>query len=162
MSHFSPRTRAEALRDLDYAIRVGVVHERLFGRMHRLFRLIQLLGSSAAFAGVVGGNAALSASFALLVAAVAFLDIAFDPAVAARRHADLVRALSRAKSEALENPGKTVDAIDQARAAASDIEGLTLFESLRVPCYNEVQRRHGLEANVRPLTRWQRFMQAIA
>lgn len=48
------RTRYEANLDLDYKIRLYYLHERLYTRIHKNLRLLQLVGGSAAFASALG------------------------------------------------------------------------------------------------------------
>jgi len=67
-----PRTRAESLRDVDYIVRLGVVHQRLFSRLDKGLKLIQAFAGSAAVSGqpvtvaIVGAVVALAASVSLV------------------------------------------------------------------------------------------------
>lgn len=155
------RARGEALRDVDYVIRLGVIHHRLFCRLESGARFVQLLGGSAAVGGAIAGSTVGTGIAGLVVALAAYADIAFEFGKAARLHDQLIRRASQVAERAARKPSMTSAQIDMARAAAADLD-VTIIEALRTPAYNEVQRRHGLYSYVRPLSRWQRFMEAIA
>jgi len=55
----------------------------------------------------------------------------------------------------------TTAEIDAAKTHVADLD-LNEIESLRLSCFNEVQRRHGLLANIQPLSRWQRLWAVLA
>jgi len=157
----SPRTRAEALRDVDYIVRVGVVHQRLFSRLDKGLKLVQVFGGSAAFGAATSGQMALMTVAGVMVALTASVGLVFDFGLAAQRYGVLVSRCNAITLQALSRPEMTIAEIDAAKTRDTDLD-LNVIEALRVPCFNEVQRRHGLLANVKPLTLWQRFWTALA
>jgi hypothetical protein len=156
-----PRNRAEALRDVDYALRMGLVHERLYSRLHRGLRFIELFGSSAAFGAVMGDKSILAMVIMAGVAAAAYLGMIYEFGDGARLHREAMARCNKVVTDALSNPGMTAEEIDLGRAYAASVE-VPIVEALRVPCYNAVQRRHGLMGHVKPLSWVERVMQAIA
>jgi len=156
-----PRTRAEALRDVDYIVRIGVVHQRLYSRLDKALKLAQVFGGSAAVGAAISGQAIVIAVVGALVALAASLSLVFDFGLAAQRYGLLVSRCSAITVQALNNPDMDIAAIDAARTQVADMD-INVIEALRVPCFNEVQRRHGLLANIKPLTCWQRCVATLA
>jgi len=157
----NPRTRAEALRDVDYIVRIGVVHQRLYSRLDKLLKLVQAFGGSAAVGAAISGQTTLIVVVGVLVALAASISLVFDFGLAAQRYGLLVSRCSAITVQALDTPEMDIAAIDAARERAADLD-INEIEALRMPCFNAVQRRHGLHAHLKPLTRWQRCVAALA
>jgi len=156
-----PRTRRKALLDVDYIVRVGVVHQRLFSRVDKGLKLAQSFAGSAAVGAAISGQPVLVAVVGGVVALAASVSLVFDFGQAAHRYGVLVSRCTAITAQALDTPDMDASAIDIAVIRATDLD-LNEIESLRMPCYNAVLRRHGLSANVKPLTLWQRFWAALA
>jgi|GEM_PF-2557561 len=156
-----PRTRAESLRDVDYIVRLGVVHQRLFSRVDKGLKLIQAVAGSAAVGAAVSGQPVTVAMVGAVVALAASVSLVFDFGQAAHAYGVLVSRCTAITVQALNNPSMTTAEIDAAKTHVADLD-LNEIESLRMPCFNEVQRRHGLLAYIQPLSRWQRLWAALA
>lgn len=151
-----PRTKAEALRDLDYVIRLSQLHRRLYNRLHATLRFLELLGGSAGVAVAISGSSDLVRATGALLAVVACANFAFDPGARARDHARCGATYDDLKAR---SSGMTLEQIDAERAAVRDPDYL---ESLRIPSWNDMMRSHGFVSSQQPLSTLQRFMRAVA
>lgn len=154
----APRARDwnEAIRDLDYEIRLNQRHCRLYNRLHAGTRFFELLGGSAAIGVAFSGNPELLKAAGAILAVVACANFAFDPGSKARDHKRALLDFNEIRAEA----GKlTFDQIDKRRRRVPEPD---YIEGLRVPSWNDMMRSHGYNKSAKKLSLWQIFMAAIA
>jgi hypothetical protein len=151
-------TKAEAVLQLRYVIRLHQLHRRLYRRVE--------MGMS--FASIVAGSAALLPVWqqmpgGLMLSGIALAIIGAISAVgglaeaAAQRNVtirQLNRALERAADAAVS--AAEIDAANLASESHVDIE------ALRYIAYNDVLRAGGHTDGMQPETPWQRVMRAVA
>jgi len=151
-----PRDKDEAIRDLDYVIRLSQRHQRLYNRIAGLMRFLELLGGSAGIAVAISGSpGALKAAGAIL-AVIACSNFAFDPSGRARDHLRTGQDYRKVRARVADLDHGEIDRRRNLILEPDYIEGL------RAPSWNEMMRTHGFSASARPLSKWQRFMAAIA
>lgn len=151
-----PRDKDEAIRDLDYGIRLSQRHYRLYNRLHASMRFIELLGGSVAVGVAVSGSPGLLKLAGGLVAAVACANFAFEPGSVAREHQRVGRELTKVRAKVAK---LTWQQIDKQRA---EVIEPSYIEGLRDPAWNDMMRSHGFASSAKRLSLWQRFMAAIA
>jgi len=151
-----PRTHTEAIRDLDYVIRLNQRHERLYARIHNGIRLAELVAAGLALGVVFNATSSGLATAGGLLALVAMLSYAINPA---QRLRDFTIARQQYTAIRVRAATLTTEQIDSQRNA---VEDPIYIEGLRTPSQNDMLRSHGFEAETSPLTRWQRLMHAIA
>ncbi|KGM54670.1 hypothetical protein N800_06740 [Lysobacter daejeonensis GH1-9] len=156
----APRVRDhdEALLDLDYAIRISCLHERLFGRVKRGIIALNLLAGAAAVSTFFEGNAALVAASAAVVAGTTIADAVWDYGSLSAAHAADRKRFQRIRARSAR---MTVDKLDAAVELAK-IDCAQSLESLRLPAYNDNLRRHGRSEHLAKLTLLQKLMGIIA
>ncbi len=153
------RTKYEVELDIDYAIRLACLHERLYGRVHKNLRLIQLIGGSAALVSAVGGHQQVVMAVAgVVLAAIAYINLIFDFSERARAHRDYRRKLTTLLAEA----DQLSQADLQKKLTNTSFDEEVVIEGLRKPAYNQNLQRHGRYSHTVALSRWERFMQAIS
>lgn len=151
-----PRDKDEAIRDLDYVIRLSQRHQRLYNRVAASMRFLELLGGSAGIAVAISGSPLALKIAGGVLAVVACANFAFDPSGRGRDHLRTgqdYRAI-RAEVGALD-----MAEIDRRRNLVSEPD---YIEGLRAPSWNDMMQTHGFAKSVKPLNRWQRFVAAIA
>lgn len=155
-----PRARDhdEALLDLDYAIRLSCLHERLFSRTKRGIVALNLLAGAAAVSTLVQGNGALVAASAAVVAGTTIADAVWDYGSLSAAHAADRKRFQRIRAR---SSGMTVEKLDAAVENAR-IDCAQTLESLRLPAYNDNLRRHGRTEHLAKLTLLQKLMGIIA
>lgn len=156
-----PRDRGEALRGIDYSCRLSMVHARLYSRIAKILRVVEIFGGSAALAGVIANRGMMTAIAGCIIALCAAISFIFDFDKAANLHWRMESRMARAKRNIRANPEWTQDQIEDEIDAADNLN-TTVIEGLRVPCFNDMVLQHGYHSQVRKLTLWQRFMKAIA
>jgi len=156
-----PRSRPEALRGVDYLARLDVVHQRLYSRLDKGLKLVQVFGGSAAFGAATSGQVALMTGAGMVIALAACISLVVDFGLLAQRHSVRISRCNAITLQALNTPEMTAAEIDAARTRASDMD-INVIEALRRPCFNDMLRTHGLTDHLLPLTLWQRFWAALA
>lgn len=152
------RSEYEAKMDIAYYARLHVLHERLFSRMDKLGKLLELVAGSGAFYAVTAGHDGATKACALLIAVIALAGLVFDPAGRARGMRDAMRNYMLLLSDAEDLPLVEIDK----RLARMGADAPTVLEGLRRPAYNQNLVSHGRASYTLPLTKWERFLQAIA
>ena len=152
----APRTKDEAIRDLDYLIRLSQRHRRFFDRAQATLRFTQLFFGSAAFAVALNVDPVALQVAGVGLAAIAALNFAFDPGARAREHSRCGSDYSKLRAECSALP---IEEIDRLRTLVVDPN---YIESLRMPSWNDMMRSHGFVSSARPLTCRQWVMSALA
>ncbi|QSQ38909.1 hypothetical protein [Xanthomonas translucens] len=155
-----PRSIYEAKMDAYYYARLHVLHERLYSRLDKLGKLIELVSGSGAFYAVCMAYETLTQTFALIVAFIALASLVFDPAGRARVMRDGVRnymeVVAMCSDEAV-----SLSAVDK-RLAEIGVDAPTVIDGLRRPAYNQNLASHGRDGYMVALSRYERVLQAIA
>jgi len=157
MTAYHPaRDKDEAIRDLDYVIRLSQRHQRLYNRVAGLMRFLELLGGSAGIAVAISGSPSTLKIAGAILAVIACANFAFDPSGRARDHLRTGQDYRKVRARVAElDQGE----IDRRRNLVSEPD---YIEGLRAPSWNEMMRTHGFATSVRPLSWWERFVAAIA
>jgi len=151
-----PRTHDEAVRDLDYLIRLNQRHRRLYSRIGHGLRLTELFAGTMALAGAFGASGSALTVAGGLLAFVGMVSFALNPL---KRSEDFSQAFTqyaqlRAKAQSL-----TMEEIDRLRGEVADPD---YIEGLRVPSFNDTMRSHGFADASLPLSPWQKVMHVVA
>ncbi len=154
------RTLFEVGMDICYYIRLSELHERLYARLDKAIKVAELVSGSGAFVTLLKGAPSVAAVLTAAVVILSIVSLVFDFGGRARAMAD-----SRAKYEAVRVTSLR-DGISVARAetalARAGAGSPTIIEALRLPAFNSNLKGHGFEDKVMPLSRWERFVDAIA
>lgn len=153
-----PRTVYEAKLDIDYSIRLFALNERVFLRMEKSAKLLELVAGSGAFYAITAGHAEAVKWLSLLVASVALASLVFDPAGRARSMRDALRAYLDLAAEA---DAMTLEKIDQRRALLGKEEP-PVIQGLCRPAFNQNLQRHARGSYSLPLNWWERLLQVVA
>lgn len=152
------RTKEEALAEIRYATRLHELHQRLYRRIRLLFTFSTIaLGSATAVAALSSVPHAMTTA-SLLLMLISICDATWNPADLQASHAFQRREFAYFTTRALGMDLLTIDGeLAQLRATETcDIE------ALREVALNDISRTLGWLHNVKPETRWQRFIRAIA
>jgi hypothetical protein len=152
------RTKYEACCDVAYSVRLNALHKRFYGRVRKFISFLTLFSGSAAFAGALASNGFLVAAAGVFITSLTLLDQVCDFSSAASAFENQRK---RYLALAARQDALSLEQIDQElhQIAADDPAEL---EALRVPAYNEMLRAKGHEDRLRPISRWSRFLSAIA
>jgi len=159
VTQIPPRTRNEALRELDYLIRLNQRHRRLYGRITAGQRFLELIAGSFAVGAALCSPPAILAVAGAALALSGFAGIAFDPARRHARYELTLQRYSRLRAEAVGTPEMPLAELDRRMGRIEDPD---YIEGLRLPSHNDMLRSHGLKDHLSPLTRWQRCVAALA
>jgi len=151
-----PMTHAEAVRNLDYVIRLNQRHERLYARIHDSIRFAELLAAGLALGVAFNATSASLAIAGGLLALVGMLSYAINPA---QRLNDFTRARQQYTAIRTRSADLTFEQVESQRLA---VEDPIYIEGLRTPSQNDMLRSHGINIENETLTPWQRVMHAIA
>lgn len=152
------RTLYEAKLDVDFAVRLALLHERLYGRIKKLITVVNLLAGTTAVASLIEYSATLSAVAGAVVAVTSILDLVYDYGGKAAAHCKDRRAYLDLLGRADRLTPERLDA----RFAMLNRESTIALECLAMPAYNHNLARHGRTGWCVPLTRWERFMAWLA
>jgi hypothetical protein len=151
------RTSYEANLDLGYAIVVSEMHCKLFGRVKKGITLINLVSGTGAFASALATHPHISAVCGFLVAVLSCIDLVCDPGKSADAHAKDFAEYIRLKGR---SAGKSFEWIDS-RKAKIDANASRCLSGLSLPAFNSNLRSHGRYEAIRPLSRWERFLEFL-
>lgn len=147
--------------DADYGARLHLLHERLFKRIRWAATVLQLASVTAILGPYLSGkeHPVIAGVGGAILVAITIVDAATDFAGKAYAH--------RAMRCAYEELSGKISAmtLSEVRAALSYLSAkdeTMCFEGLRVPAYNDNLRRHGRESYIRGMTKWQKFLAALA
>jgi len=155
-----PRSLYEVRMDICYSAKVFALHERLYARLDKGIKAIELIAGSGAFYAVTAGYTGTTKVCALVVTTFALLSLVYDFGGRAREMRGAVRNYMQLASE-VDRKGATVSSLDK-RYALLGKDAPTTIDGLAKPAYNQNLATHGLYSHVTPLSRWERFLQAIA
>lgn len=153
-----PRTIYEAKLDACYYALLYTLHERLFARVDKGSKLIELIAGSGGFYAVTVGHDGLTKVFTLLVAIVALTSLVFDFAGRAR---ETHNAMTRYMALLANSDEMTVEGFDKELARIA-IDTPTVIDGLRKPAFNQNVISHGRQSYALLLNGWEKFLQAIA
>ena len=151
-------TRDDIEFDVSFGYWYNFLNEKFYSRWDLVFNLVQLIGGSAAAAGVMAGSSALVAASGVALAVCAALSLAWQPGIKAERHCQIKSAWLdvQAKMSSL------TDAELLAIIAEKKKADLGML-SLNLPACNATMRSLGYaETAFASLTAWQRFVQRLA
>jgi len=147
--------------DLEFDVRFGywynLLNEKFYSRWDLFFNLVQLIGGSAAAAGVMAESSALVAGSGVALAVCAACSLAWQPGLKAERHANTKRAFVSLKGDM----SGMQDAECQ-KACAELQKGEAGLPALNMPAVNMTRRELGEAYDFDGMTRWQRFVQRLA
>lgn len=152
------RTKSEAILGINYCIRVHELHCRLYRRIRGCMTIASLLAGSAAMVSVVQGIPGLIAVLGIAVATIGYVDAAANISALAERHSLWTREFNKLLAV---SSGLTIDELD-ARKREIIADATVEIESLRPVAYNDVLESGGFMDGMRPESRAQRLMRAIA
>lgn len=150
-------TREDLEFDIHFGYWCNFLNEKFYSRWDLFFNLVQLVGGSAAAAGVMAGSPALIAGSGVALAICAASSLAWQPAIKAERHASTKKAFIDLKGCMVGMP----DA-DCLKACAELQKGEAGLPSLNMPAANMTRRYLGLAYDFKSMTGWQRFVLRIA
>jgi uncharacterized membrane protein len=134
------RTRYETLADIEYAVRLFERHERLFGRSSRalkFFTTVLALASVAAILEKLPKDVGVLVS--AITAALALIDLIWDPATTSCKHEHRRRDYQRLKADASNHDEKKLlQRLEELR-----VDDPAVLDLLRQPAYNDVQKSLG-------------------
>jgi len=150
------RSHYEAMADIQYAIRLQLLHERMFRRAKGIATVIAILATSSAFAGVFealrrarpveAGYLIIGAG--IVLALLGAIDIVFDLSGKAWQHCHQRKRYGQLAARAQSLKLAKLDA----EIASVAVDDLPEIEALRVPAFNDVQRSLGHGSNAKKLT----------
>ena len=154
-----PRTKAEAILDIRYGIKLHLLHSRLYRRLRAGVTVVSLLGGSAALVSVLRTMPHVLVAAGIAVAVASAADIVGGWADKAPR----VMRLLRRRLAALLSRVSTLDleALDS-ELAGYEADADDELESLRIPAYNDNARSNGHEGWIRPEPLSSRLIRLIA
>lgn len=155
-----PRTLYEVRLDICYAVKLYSIHERLYARLDKGIKAIELIAGSGAFYAVTAGYTGATKICALVVTTFALLSLVYDFGGRAREMRGAARNFLQLLTE-VERKGATVALLEK-QVAQVGKDAPTTIDGLAKPAYNQNLTRHGLYSAVTPLSRWERFLQMIA
>lgn len=150
-------TRADIEFDVYFGYWYNFLNEKLYSRCDLFFNLVQLIGGSAAAAGVMSGSSALIASSGVALAVTAACSLAWQPGLKAERHAVTKRAFIDLRACM---PSCSDEEL--ARGLADLQKGETGLPSLNMPSIHMTRRHLGGVADFGSLTSWQRAMMRLS
>lgn len=154
------RTLHEVRLDICYAVKLYALHERLYARLDKGIKAIELIAGSGAFYAVTAGYTEVTKVCALVVTTFALLSLVYDFGGRARDMRGAERSFLQLLSEA-DRKGATIASLDRQIAQAGK-DAPTTIEGLAKPAYNQNLARHGFLSSMTPLSRWERFLQSVA
>jgi len=154
-----PRSHSEALRDLDYLIRLNQRHRRLYGRLNKCLRFLELLAGAIGLATAVAPSSISLAATGGLLALVGLAGFAIEPSKHYHTYHLTLQRYSRLRAAIVGRPEIPLNELEQ---HIGRIEDPDYIESLRLPSFNDMMRSHGLNQALPPLNRWQRLCAALA
>lgn len=143
--------------DVHFGYWYNVLCEKFYARCDLVFNLIQLVGGSAAAAGVVAAKPVLITASGIMLAVAAAFSLAWQPGIKAERHRQAKDCWLDLKAEMLELTDKQLVA-----ACARLQKHETGMTSLNLPAANAAIRSLGHKDGFAELTAWQRFVQRLA
>lgn len=152
------RTRYEANLDLDYKIRLYYLHERLYTRIHKNLRLLQLVGGSAAFASALGKNTDFMVASGALLAAIAYINLIFDFSERSRSTKELRKKLTSFKAESIDFSDQDFEK----KMTGLAVEDEVTIQGLCKPAYNQNLCTHGRYSYQQKLNLWERLLNLLA
>lgn len=150
-------TRADLEFDVRFGYWYNFLNEKFYSRWDLFFNLVQLVGGSAAAAGVMAGSSSLVASSGVALAVCAACSLAWQPGLKAERHANTKRSFIDLKGRM-----PSMSDADCLQACAELQKGEAGLPSLNMPAVNMTRRELGDAYDFAGMTRWQRFVQRLA
>ena len=143
--------------DVHFGYWFNAMCESLYRRVDMVCSLAQLVGGSAAAAGVMTARPAWVAASGVVLAVCSATSLVVQPGVKAERHA-------RCKCQWLEIKGAMVDMSDAAlrMQVVSAQKGELGITTLSLPASNAAMRALGYQDGFAPLTWWQRMVGRLA
>jgi len=154
-----PHSHNEALRDLDYLIRLNQRHRRLYGRLTHGLRFFELLAAALGVTSALTGTPAALAIGGGLLALVSLIGFACEPSKQHHTYDQTLQRYSRLRAAVVGGPEIPLNELEQ---RIGRIEDPDYIENLRLPSFNDMMRSHGLNQALLPLNRWQRLCAALA
>ena len=150
-------TRDDIEFDVSFGYWYNFLNEKFYSRWDLVFNLVQLIGGSAAAAGVMAGSSALVAASGVALAVCAALSLAWQPGIKAERHCN-------AKKDFLDLKGCMLSLSDAelAKECAALQKGEASMPSLNVPALNMTRRALGDAYDFKAMTGWQRFVMRLS
>lgn len=152
-----PRTKGEALLDLDYAIELSVMSQRFYERLNKGIALICLLAGSAAFITVFHPSSVVVTIAGIGVGVLTLIEQVYDFRGKGTVHAGLIKRFQRLQADAGKLDLEKLDARFNKIAA----DTIPVIQGLRQPAHNNNMRRNGYPERVRPLSRWEKLLQLV-
>lgn len=150
-------TRADIEFDVHFGYWYNFLNEKLYSRCDLFFNLVQLVGGSAAAAGVMAGSSALIAASGVALAVTAACSLVWQPGLKAERHAVTKRAFIDLRGSF---PSFSDDVL--AKAVAEHQKGEAGLPSLNMPAVHMTRRYLGADADFKSLTPWQRTLMRLS
>ncbi|WP_313458716.1 hypothetical protein [Stenotrophomonas sp.] len=155
-----PRSLYEVRMDICFKAKVHALHERLYARLDKGVKAIELIASSGAFYAVTAGYTGTTKVCALIVTTFVLLSLVYDFGGRAREMRDMMRNYMQLLSE-VDREDVTVASLDR-HLALIGRDGPALINGLAKPAYNQNLATHGRYGYALPLSRWERLLQGIA
>lgn len=152
------RTKGEAVLDLHYAVRLHFLHCRFYRRIRALLTFVSLGAGSAAFALALQWLPGGVGVMGVVVAACSILDATGNFAEKAMLHKQWREQLLDLLARSAPMDLQAIDAEWRLLKRGMDNE----IESLRPVAMNDNLKSFGYESSMRPETRLQRLVRAIA
>lgn len=151
------RTKGEALLDLDFAIELSVMSQRLYERLNKAGALLSLLAGSAAFVTIFQPNSVVVTIAGIAVGVIALVEQVYDFRGKAATHAVLWKRFMQVKRRSANWPLAKLD-VEMDKVAEDTIP---VVQGLRMPAHNHNMRRNGFPDYIEPLNRWERLLDAL-
>lgn len=155
-----PRSLYEVRMDICFKAKVHALHERLYARLDKGVKAIELIASSGAFYAVTAGYTGTTKVCALIVTTFVLLSLVYDFGGRAREMRDMMRNYLQLLSD-VDRDDVTVACLDR-RLALIGRDGPTLINGLSRPAYNQNLATYGRYSYALRLSRWERFLQSVA
>ncbi|WP_164276537.1 hypothetical protein [Stenotrophomonas sp. B1-1] len=149
------RTKGEALLDVEYALELAVLSQRLYERLNKLIVLVCLLAGSAAFVTIFHPNSVVVTVAGMVVGLLTLVEQVYDFRGKGIVHANFVKRFSRLRVKA---GSMTLEELDRHLGKINQ-EAIPVVQGLCKVARNNMLRRNGYLDFVRPLTRWERALQ---
>lgn len=143
--------------DVHYGYWYNMMCEKFYSRCDLAFNLVQLVGGSAAAAGVVASRPSLVAFSGVMLALAAAFSLAWQPGIKAERHRHAKEAWLDLKGEM--HAMTDAELIVSCTKLQKQETGMT---SLNLPASNAAMRSLGYRDGFVQLTPWQRLVERLA
>lgn len=158
MAEYQARTKSEVMLEIRHSMRLHFLHARLYDRVRKTFAVVSLIAGGAALYNALQSSPVGLLIVGLVISAAASADLVFGWAEKEARHRQCEERFADLLGRALAMELGDIDRELIPLCAKCRYES----ESLRYTAMNDALKQLGYEDGMRPETRLQRLMRAVA